>query len=289
MGHEASGIIHEVGTAVTSLKPGDRVAIEPGFPCRHCKHCKTGRYNICVGMKFAADPPTDGNLARFYKLPQDFVHKIPDGVSLEEAVLVEPLSVAVHVVRLADIKPGQTVLVQGSGTIGLLTAATAKAYGAKKVIIADINKAKLDFASKFVNCITFHTDVSSSPRHEAERQWQEAGVEDVDVVFECTGVELSIQTCFYALGRGGTMIQVGMGKPFVNVPLLDVCEKEMVLKVSFRYGPLDYETALHLLESEKVSVKPLISSTVPFEKASEAWEMTRKGLGIKNLIQGPQD
>ena len=121
MGHEASGIVHSVGPAVTKVVPGDRVAIEPGFSCRRCKQCKAGRYNICPEMSFAADPPDNhGTLARLFRTPEDFVYQIPESLSLEESVLLEPLSVAVHGARLAGITPGHTVLVQGSGTIGLL-------------------------------------------------------------------------------------------------------------------------------------------------------------------------
>ncbi|KAK9419905.1 putative D-xylulose reductase [Seiridium unicorne] len=289
MGHEASGIVHYVGSAVTGLKPGDRVAIEPGFPCRRCKQCKRGRYNICADMKFAASPPTDGTLARYFKIPQDFAHKIPASLSLEEAALVEPLSVAVHAARLAELKPGQHVLVQGSGTIGLLAAATARAFGAKTILIADISKSKLDFAKTFVECFTFASNVAASPKSEAERMKMEANIDGIDVVLECTGAESSAQTGLYALASGGTFIQVGLGKPYLNLPLLQMCDKEIVLKLSFRYGPGDYETALDLLASKSVSVKSLISNVVPFEKAPEAWEMTRNGQGIKNLIQGVQE
>lgn len=118
MGHEASGIVHSVGPGVKSVVPGDRVAIEPGFSCRRCKQCKAGKYNLCPDMRFAADPPDNhGTLARLFRTPEDFVYKIPDTVSLEEGVLVEPLSVAVHGARLAGLSPGQKVLVQGSGLL----------------------------------------------------------------------------------------------------------------------------------------------------------------------------
>lgn len=291
MGHEASGIIHSVGPAVTRLKPGDRVAIEPGFPCRRCKQCKGGRYNVCPEMKFAADPPHNhGTLCRYFKIPDDFAYKISDDLSLQEAVLVEPLSVAVHANRLAGLRPGQSVLVQGSGTIGLLMAATAKAFGAGSVFVSDIQESKLQFAKSFVSCVTFLPDLASTPEEDAERFKMEAEMtEGVDVVLECTGVQASAQTGLYALAAGGVFVQIGMGKPDQILPLLAMCEKEIVFKTSFRYGPGDYEAALELLHSKMVSVKPLISSTVPFLNAAEAWEKTRKGDGIKNLIEGVRD
>ncbi|KLO96554.1 putative xylitol dehydrogenase [Fusarium fujikuroi] len=293
MGHEASGIIYKAGAAVSNLEPGDRVAIEPGFSCKSCTYCKSGRYNLCQNMKFAADPPsTHGTLSRYFKIPEDFAYKIPDSVSLEEAVLVEPLSVAVHGVRLADVRPGHIVIVQGAGAVGYLTAATAWAYGAKQVVITDINTKKLEFAEKGLKCQTYkpQSNSASTPEQEAARLKQETGLVDgADVVLECTGVESSAQLGIYSLRRGGVFVQIGLGKAMQTLPLHAMCEREMVLKTSFRYGPGDFDIALGLLESGKVSVSSLISSVTPFNQAPEAWKKTMNGEGIKNLIQGVQD
>jgi D-xylulose reductase len=291
MGHEASGIIHKVGPAVSQLKPGDRVAIEPGFSCKSCSYCKSGRYNLCRKMKFAADPPsTHGTLSRFFKIPEDFAYKLPDSINLEEAVLVEPLGVAIHGVRLADIRPGQNVIVQGAGTVGCLTAATAKAYGARTVVITDINAEKLSFAKGVVECCTFQPRLDASPEQEAARLKQEAGLDlGADAVLECTGVETSAHTGILSLAPGGVFVQIGLGKPVQSLPIHAMCEKEIVMKTCFRYGPGDFEIALGLLESRKVSVSSFISSIVPFERAPEAWDRTMRGEGIKNLIKGVKD
>lgn len=139
MGHEASGIVNAVGTAVTTLTPGDRVAIETGYPCRHCEPCKAGRYKLCLEMKFAADPlRLHGTLAKYFRLPADFCYKIPNDVPLAEAVLVEPLAVGMHTVRLADVKPGQRAVIFGAGTVGLLCGAVAREFGAATVISVDL-------------------------------------------------------------------------------------------------------------------------------------------------------
>ncbi|KAL3440249.1 GroES-like protein [Aspergillus insuetus] len=291
MGHEASGIVHRIGAAVKNVKVGDRVAIEPGFPCRRCKNCKTGRYNLCASMKFAADPPdTHGTLCRIFRIPADFVYRIPDSLGLQEAVLVEPLAVAVHGVRLAGIQPGASVLVQGAGTIGLLSAAVARVYGARKVFITDVSERKRGFARGYLACQVLAPDVSETPEKVAARFKMDIGLEQgVDVVLECTGAEASAQAGLYALAAGGVFVQIGLGKPLQCLPVLDMCEKETVLKTAFRYAPRDYEIALGLLESAAVSVTPLISSTLPFEQAAEAWERTGNGEGIKNLIEGVRD
>ncbi|KAL4821192.1 GroES-like protein [Aspergillus spinulosporus] len=292
MGHEASGIVHAIGPGVTTLQPGDSVAIEAGFPCRQCRNCKIGRYNLCAQMRFAADPPdTHGTLCRIFRIPSDFVYKIPEGLSLQEAVLVEPLAVAVHGVRLAGVVgPGVSVLVQGAGTIGLLGAAVARAFGTRRVFITDVREEKRDFAKGYLGCVTLAPDVSETPEAVATRVKKEMGLEEgVDVVLECTGVEASAQAGLYALAAAGVFVQIGLGKAMQSLPLLDMCEKETVLKTAFRYGPRDYEIALELLDSGAVSGGPLISSIVPFEKAAEAWERTGRGEGIKNLIEGVRD
>lgn len=133
LGHEPSGVVVKVGSEVTNLKPGDRVAIEPGVPCTKCTHCLTGRYNLCADMIFCATPPYDGTLCRFFAHHSAFVHKIPDNVSLEEAALVEPLAVAVHACRRSNVGIDKTVLVTGAGPIGLVNLMTAKAMGAPQV------------------------------------------------------------------------------------------------------------------------------------------------------------
>lgn len=292
MGHEAAGVVHSVGQGVTTVKPGDRVAIEPGLSCRRCKQCKAGRYNLCPGMRFASDPPAHGMLCRYFRTQEDLLYRIPDAFSLQEGVLLEPLSVAVHAVRLAALRPGQSVLVQGSGTIGLLVAATARAFGASNIFVSDVNEAKLKFAEVFIpGCSTFVPDVSASPSDEAERFKTDKGVSEggVDVVLECTGIESSTQTGLHIIAVGGTFVQVGMGKPHQSLPLMVMSEKETVFKMAFRYGAGDYETALELLTSGRVSVKSLISSTVPFERAEDAWAMTQRGEGIKNFIKGLED
>jgi len=174
--------------------------------------------------------------------------------------------------------------------VGYLTAATAWAYGAKQVVITDINANKLEFAEKGLNCQTFKPQSSSTPEQEAARLKQETGLVDgADVVLECTGVESSAQLGIYTLRRGGVFVQIGLGKAMQTLPLHAMCEREMVLKTSFRYGPGDFEIALGLLESGKVSVSSLISSVTPFNQAPKAWKKTMNGEGIKNLIEGVKD
>ncbi|KAH0056454.1 GroES-like protein, partial [Aureobasidium melanogenum] len=128
LGHESSGTVVEVGGAVKNLKQGDRVAIEPGVPCRRCDYCRGGEYNLCNDTIFAATPPWDGTLAKFYTVASDYCYKIPDSMSMEEAAMVEPTAVAVQIAKVADLRANQTVLVFGCGPIGVLCQTVAKAY-----------------------------------------------------------------------------------------------------------------------------------------------------------------
>ena len=135
--------IFSCGKNVKTLKPGDRVAIEPGYPCRMCDVCKIGRYNLCPDMTFAATPPVDGNLRQYYCHPADFCFKIPDSMTMEEAALMEPTAVAVHSCRRAGVELGKTVLICGAGPIGLVNVVTSLAMGATEVVVTDIDEGRL--------------------------------------------------------------------------------------------------------------------------------------------------
>ncbi|KAK7439223.1 hypothetical protein CaCOL14_001721 [Colletotrichum acutatum] len=291
MGHEASGTIDAVGPAVTNVKVGDNVAIEPGVPCRRCPACKRGEYNLCVSMRFFADPPdSHGALTKYLIMPEDFVYKVPDEVSLQEAVLVEPTAVAVHAARLAEIKYGQDVVVTGCGTIGLLCAAVAKAFGARRVILVDIIQAKLDFANTFLDCQTFLVEPGTTGEDVAAKLLGTMGIADgVDAVIEASGAQSSIQTGIFLLKSGGSYVQAGLGKAKPEVPMLALSEKELRVRGCFRYAAGDYELALSLIADGKVKPKAMLSSVTPFETATLAWDKTARGEGVKNIIEGVRD
>lgn len=288
MGHEASGTIHAVGAGVTHVKPGDNVAIEPGFPCRSCTRCKEGLYNLCPDMKFAACPPdTAGTLTKYFKIPADFCYKLPPGVGLQEGVLAEPLAVATHAVRMIDVKPGQTVVVFGAGTIGLVSGALARLYGAKKVVSVDILGHKLEFAKTFNNSKTFQPDVAASHEENAARLIRENDLGlGADGVIEATGAESCINMAVHVLRPGASYVQTGLGKAVVSFPMLLMSEKELHVHGAFRYGPGDFKVAMDVLEAGSIPVKRLISNMFDFEEATDAWEETKQGRGIKNMIRG---
>jgi D-xylulose reductase len=289
LGHESAGTIVEVGSSVKSLKTGDRVALEPGFPCRRCPQCLSGHYNLCPDMRFAATPPIDGTLTGFYIQPEDFCYKLPDHVTLQEGALVEPLAVAVHIVKQAEVKPGQTVVVMGAGPVGLLCCAVAKAYGASLVASVDIQPSRLEFAKSFASTHTF-IPAKVPAEENAKNLLKEIGVPGgADVVIDASGAEPSIQTSLHTVRRGGVYVQGGMGKPDITFPIMALCVNEVTVKGSFRYGSGDYKLAVQLVSSGQVDVKRLITGTVKFEEAEEAFKSVKGGKGIKVLIAGPNE
>lgn len=289
LGHESAGTVIEAGDAVENVKPGDRVAIEPGYACRRCSDCRAGKYNLCEKMVFAATPPYDGTLTGLWASPADFCYKLPDSVSLQEGALIEPLAVAVHIVKQATVQPGQSVIVMGAGPVGLLCAAVAKAYGASKVVSVDIVQSKLDFAKDFAST---HTYLSQriAPEENAKAIKEQVGLpKGADVVIDASGAEPSIQTSLHAVRVGGTYVQGGMGKSDINFPIMAMCLKEVTARGSFRYGPGDYELAIDLVANGKVDIKKLVSTVVPFDKAEEAFKKVKEGEVIKILIAGPNE
>ncbi|KIO12705.1 hypothetical protein M404DRAFT_124230 [Pisolithus tinctorius Marx 270] len=306
LGHESSGIIAKVGQLVSHLKPGDRVAIEPGATCRTCGTCKEGRYELCPNIRFAATPPFDGTLGRYYAVPSDLVYPLPSELSLEDGAMIEPLSVAVHaVVRLGNFRTNQSIAVFGCGPVGLLCMAVAKAFGASRIIAIDIIPHRLEFAKSYAATDAFlpppleqgETNVKFSERAAAAMKAvldiAEQGARGIDLVVDASGAEVSIQTGIRIVKSGGTYIQVGMGRPEVTINIDIVLSKQLIMKGSFRYGAGDYPLAISLVAQGKVDLRPLVSHRFPFQDALLAFETTRHGKGsdgkgvIKTIISGP--
>ncbi|KAE9972927.1 hypothetical protein BLS_002159 [Venturia inaequalis] len=287
LGHESAGVVEVCGPDVKGLAVGDRIALEPGVGCTTCKFCRSGKYNLCSAMRFAATPPFDGTLSTFYSLPEECCFKLPDHVPFEQGALLEPLAVAVHCSRLADIKPGSSLVVFGAGPIGLLVCAVGRAFGASSITCVDIVDSRLEFALNYAASRTYRMrgdELTLSQETIQSRLGLEGGP---DIVIEATGAAPCIDCGIQALRRGGTFVQAGLGKPVVEFPLGQVCDKEISLKGSFRYGPGDYALALELLQSGKVSVKELITHRFDFEDAERAFNIVRDREGIKTIIRGP--
>ncbi|KAF2456883.1 putative xylitol dehydrogenase [Lineolata rhizophorae] len=290
LGHESAGIVEAVGPEVRTLRPGARVAMEPGIPCRRCVRCLEGRYNLCARMQFAATPPVHGTLARYYALPEDFCYELPDGMSLEEGALVEPTAVAVHVCKQAGVKPGDRVVVFGAGPVGLLCCAVARAFGALVIVSVDINEERLGVAHRYAATHTFHSQPGEWPEDAAERLVDECKLgEGANVVIEASGAETCVQMGIHVARRGGSFCQAGMGKSDIMFPIMAMASKELIVKGSFRYNSGDYSLAVDLISTGRITVRELMTGKIKFQDAEQAFKDVKAGRGIKTLIEGPPE
>lgn len=220
-------------------------------------------------------------------MPADFAYRLPEGVGLREGVLAEPLAVGAHAVRMVQVKPGDKVVVMGAGTIGLCSAVLSKWYGAKTVVLVDLEERRLEFARGLIEgCKTFRPAKGEGPEEMAQRIVKECALgEGADALVEATGAEICVQTGVYVLRKGGQYIQTGLGKTMIQFPIVTMSEKELHLHGACRYGPEDFQNALDVLESRRWNIGSLITSVYGFEETTKAWDATKHGEGIKNMIE----
>ncbi|XP_003471889.1 sorbitol dehydrogenase isoform X2 [Cavia porcellus] len=282
LGHEASGTVVKVGSSVKHLKAGDRVAIEPGAPREVDDFFKIGRYNLSPTIFFCATPPDDGNLCRFYKHNANFCYKLPDNVTFEEGALIEPLSVGIHACRRGGVSLGNKVLVCGAGPVGLVTLIVAKAMGAATVVVTDLSASRLSKAKEVGADLVLQVSQESAQEIASKVEGLLGGKPEVTI--ECTGAESAIQAGIYATRSGGTLVLVGMGSEMARVPLIHAAIREVDIKGVFRYCNT-WPMAISMLASKSVNVKPLVTHRFPLEKALEAFETSRKGVGIKVMLK----
>ncbi|KAI5294233.1 hypothetical protein KEM55_006712 [Ascosphaera atra] len=239
-------------------------------------------------MKFAATPPYDGTLAKYYVLPEDYCYKLPDNMTLQEGCLMEPLGVAVHVTKQGEVKPGDSVVVFGAGPVGLLCCAVAKAFGATKIVAVDVQENRVDFAVK--NGFATHGFVPErvDPAVSAKKIIEQFDLgRGADCAIDASGAEPCVHMGIHVVRTGGHYVQGGMGKDTMLFPIMAACSKELTLRGSFRYGPGDYKLARELIASGRLNAKLLITGCVAFGDAEQAFMDVKAGKGIKTLIAGP--
>ena len=271
LGHEVAGTVAEVGAKVTKVKPGDRVALNPSRPCGRCKFCLAGKQQHCLDMWFYGSamrsPHSQGAFREWIVARECQCEPVGENVSLGEAALCEPLAVALHAVGQAGPLVGKRVLVTGAGPIGALVIAAARYAGAMEVVATDLHEAALLKAVAMGANRT--VNVGQAPGLAAEEFCANKGY--FDVAFECTGVGAVIRNILPALCPCGTLVQVGVTGE-AAIPINVIVGKEIRIVGAFRFHG-EYALAARLIKEGRIDVKPIITATLPMERAVEAFEM----------------
>ncbi|CAK7206718.1 hypothetical protein SEUCBS139899_009524 [Sporothrix eucalyptigena] len=323
MGHEAAGVVIAVGSQVSSHVVGDHVAIEPGLPCRKCVNCKNGRMNICTSIRYCGAPGTHGTLSRYYALPADMAPLIPKTIPWDVAGSIQPLAIGVQIGKRADLRAHQTVAIFGCGPIGLITAAVAHAYSAKKIIGFDIKPSRVAFAKKYKSPLTGrpifdnvfildplasgqangssgHDDDHTTP---GDRLWLAAQKNmlsimkvtnmsldgGVDRVIEASGAQDSMLHGIALCKDGGVFLQVGLGHIQTNLfPTIALTNKELDVRGITRYTASCFPSAIEMLDRGVVDLAPLITATYPLSQSKDAFEAVAASNDIKVIIKNQE-
>lgn len=286
LGHEASGTVIEIGSEVTTLKPGDRVCMEPGIPDPNSRAARLGMYNIDPAVRFWATPPVHGILRPTCVHPEAFTFKLPDSVSFAEAAMVEPLAVGIHAATKARIRPGDNAVVMGAGPIGLVTALSALAGGCARVFVSDIAQPKLDIATSLSPAITpinvAHEDLAACIRA-ATDGW------GAEVVFEATGSPRAAAGVFEPLAPGGCVVMIGGQPDPIAYDAGAAMVREARVENIFRYAHA-FPRCVNMIASGAIDVKPLITRTFDFNESVRAFEIAASAPpnDVKMQIQLPQ-
>ncbi|UWZ84121.1 galactitol-1-phosphate 5-dehydrogenase [Occallatibacter riparius] len=268
MGHEAAGVVAEVGANVQGFRVGDRVTFDSTIYCGDCRFCRRGDMNLCdrrevLGVS-CGDYRRDGAFAEYVLVPERIVYKLPDAMPFAEAAMLEAVSVALHAVAVSDVRGGETALVIGAGMIGLLTLQAARAAGCSRVFIADVDATRLALAKELGATETLHLSGGELVRR-CQELTEGAGV---DLVLEAVGRDETVSTAIDAVRKGGTVTLIGNVTPEVKLPLQKVVSRQLRLQgTAASCG--EYPQAIEMITNGTIQVKPLISAVAPLEEGPD--------------------
>lgn len=263
MGHEFSGTIVDVGEGVQALSVGDNVVVEPYFVCDECPPCKAGNYHLCTKMGFIGLSGGGGGLGGMVVVDTRWVHKVGN-IPLDQAALIEPLSVAHHAVARSGAKPGDVALVGGSGPIGLLTAAVLKSQGVTTVI-SELSAARKD---KAISSGVADYVIDPGQEDLQARLLELTDGVGADVAFECAGVNAVLDTLLTAVKPAGVVVNVSIwGRP-ATVDMQKIVLKEIDLRGTIAYVR-DHAEAIKLVQEGKVNLEPFITARIALEDLVE--------------------
>lgn len=268
MGHEAAGVVEQVGERVTRFKPGNRVTFDSTVYCGECSFCQRSEINLCdhrqvLGVS-CGDYRRHGAFAEFVAVPERIVYPLPNELAMEHAALIEAVSVAVHAVARSNVAPGATCVVVGVGMIGLLVVQALRASGAKQIVAIDLSEEKLKLAKQFGATATLQADNEDLP----EQVQNLTGGHGADASFEVVGTTATVGVAVESVRKGGSVTLVGNIRPKVEVPLQSIVTRELTL-----YGSCasqgEYPRCIELMASGAIDVQPLITACAPLTEGPD--------------------
>ena len=287
MGHEASGIVEEIGKEVTSFAIGDRVTFDSTVYQLNDWYTLQGKYNLSDNRKVLGVSPKEyrrnGAFAEYVVVPEHIMYKLPDKVSFEQAAMVEPVAVATHAIELTPLNMRDSVLVVGAGMIGLFLIQVLKISNAGKIIAVDLDDQKLQMARKFGAEIT----MNAHDEHVHQSILNETSNRGVDVAFEAVGIEPTVNTAIENVRKGGTVTLVGNLAPNIKFPLQSVVTREIRIQGSCAIAG-EYPQVLEMIEKGLIDVDSLLSVRAPLsEGASWFKRLYEKEPGLNKVVLQP--
>jgi L-iditol 2-dehydrogenase len=287
MGHEASGVVEEVGSNVSSFRKGDRVTFDSTVYKLDDWYTLQGKYNLSDDRKVLGVSPKEyrrnGAFAEYVVVPEHIMYRLPDKVSFERAAMVEPVAVATHAIDLTTIKMRDTVLVVGSGMIGLFLIQVLRISSAGKIIAVDLDDQKLQLAKKFGADLT----VNAKDKDLHEVILRETNGRGADVAFEAVGIEATVKTAIDNVRKGGAVTLVGNLAASIGFPLQSVVTREIKVQGSCAIAG-EYPKVLDMMEKGLVDVDSLLSATAPLsEGASWFKRLYEKEPGLNKVVLQP--
>lgn len=278
LGHEITGKIVEVSEGVERYKVGDRVFVSHHVPCNTCRYCLNGNHTVCETLHSTNFDP--GGFAEYLRVPRinvdRGVFRLPDEMTFEEGVFIEPLACVVRGQRLARLQPGQTILVLGAGISGLLHVALARATGAGRIVATDINEFRMDSARRFGADAAIHAEDDVAARL---RQVNDDRLADLAVV--CTGAVPAFIQALHCVDRGGTVLFFAPAQPGTDIPipLFDIWRNGVTLLPTYAGSPSDIVAAVELIRARRVPVRDMITHRLALEET---------GLGFRLVAEAKE-
>lgn len=282
LGHEPAGTIAKTGAGVTGLSAGDRGALEPALYCYHCEFCMRGQHNVCKNIRFLSSPGIPGFFREYVNLPAGNFLPIPKELSLDHATLVEPLAVVLHSMQFASIALGETVTVIGCGPIGLMTVASAKLAGAKRIFAVEPVGARRELARHF------GADVALEPSDAAREILRETGGRGVDCAIDCAAREDTTNQALHVVRNAGRVVLTGIhSSKYVPIEGSTMRRKEITI-FNVRRSNHESHAALELLQAKAEWFAPLVTHTRPIDRISDAFSIANDySEGVGKMIVKP--